>query len=145
VWTYYIRSGEMRRADGSLLSICHSGFGDAMNDPARCPEKNVGPIPPGYYVIGGAFHHPTCGPVSMRLEALPGTYTHGRGGFLIHGRNKTPTLLDDSHGCIIDERGGRIEVAGSLDRLLEVVAERPESMVIEPVAVAVEPVERSQT
>ena len=139
MFTYYIRSGALLRPDGSLISICHSGYGDAMNDPSRCYEKNVGPLPPGFYAIGPAYHHPHLGPVTMNLDPLPGTDMRGRGSIRIHGANATPDPSDDSHGCVVDGRDGRLELAASLDRILEVVPERPESQPLEPVVVEAEP------
>lgn len=122
-WTYLIRSGEFHDSEGDLLSIGHSGFGDAMNDPARVKERNVGPIPPGTYRIGPFHTHPTCGPVSMRLVPLYGTDTHGRSGFLIHGPNRTPGPEDDSHGCIILARSAREALALTQDRDLVVLGD----------------------
>jgi hypothetical protein len=132
VWTYYIRSGEWVAANGDLLAICHSGRGDAMNDPSRCRERNVGPIPPGFYNIGPAHHHRTCGPVAMRLIPMPGTDTFGRSGFLVHGPNRTPALEDDSEGCPIMPFGERCQLALSQDRVVEVVDERPVSSPLDP-------------
>jgi hypothetical protein len=139
MWTYYIRSGEWVGADGALLAICHSGHGDAMNDPSRCREKNVGPIPPGFYDIGPAFHHPRTGPISMRLTPQAGTDTFGRSGFLVHGGNSTPDPGDDSEGCPIMPRGPRSLLALSADRVVEVVPERPVSSPISPVEITLDP------
>jgi hypothetical protein len=135
---YHIRSGEWFTPEGTLLAICHSGHGVAMNDPARCSERNVGPIPPGFYDLGPAYHHPKTGPISMRLTPHPGTNTFGRSGFLVHGPNSTPDPADDSEGCPIMTRGPRALLALSTDRVVEVVADRPQSVPIEPVVVETE-------
>ena len=139
-WFYYVRQGALLRADGVLVAICHSGHGDAMNEPARQAERSVGPIPVGRYTIGPAHTHPTCGPVAMRLPPQPGTETFGRSGFLIHGANRTPDPTDDSEGCIIADRWVREAVAASTDRDLEVVAEWPASRPLDPLYVEAEPV-----
>jgi hypothetical protein len=120
-----------------------------MNDPARCREKGIGPIPPGLYEIGPAHakdatectvdkpgdHHPRTGPLSMRLTPAVGTDTFGRSGLLVHGPNRTPDPTDDSEGCPIMPRGPRALLALSPDRLVEVVAERPVSVPVDPVLV----------
>lgn len=122
-WRLHIRSGEFRDAAGNLLAVAHSGHGDAMNDPARVRERNKGPIPPGRYVIGPAFTHPRCGPVSMRLVPMEGTDTFGRSGFLLHGPNRTADPTDDSEGCPVLLRNEREQVARSDDRDLVVVGD----------------------
>jgi hypothetical protein len=125
---YYIRSGEWYGPEGELLSLCHAGFGAAMNDPARCYEKNVGPLPPGFYDIGPAYSHPKLGKITMNLVPHPGTDMHGRDLMRVHGANKSPDPSDDSHGCVTMPRGPRALLALALDRVVEVVPERPESM-----------------
>jgi hypothetical protein len=133
--TLYIRSGEWVGPDGELLAICHAGHGRHMNDPSACHLKDLGPPPLGFYDLGEAFWHPTCGKVSMRLTPHPGTNMHGRGGILVHGPNKTPDPTDDSKGCPIMPLGPRANLALHPDRLVEVVAERPASVPVDPVQV----------
>jgi hypothetical protein len=140
MWFFYIKSGELIDADGVLLGIFHSGFGDAMNDPTRTHEKNVGPLPCGSYTRGPAFTHPDCGPITMKLTPKPWTRMFGRGHMLCHGANKTKDPRDDSHGCMVGGPTERAKWNASPDTDLEVVAERVVSKPLEPIKVEAQPV-----
>lgn len=130
--TWVIRTGRMLR-DGALLARGYAGTddgdgvlepGEGLNDPSASAQRGIGPIPLGRYRILPPHHHPTAGSYVMRLDPLPGTVTHGRSGFLIHGdsRSRPGTA---SHGCIILSLADRELVWATGERILEVVAEEP--------------------
>jgi len=124
-WTYHISTGDLTRYVATGYSGWDDGDGiaepgEGKNDPAAQDERGIGPIPAGRYSISPLFTHPTAGPYTMRLTALPGTETFGRSGFLIHGDSlRRPGTA--SHGCIILPRAVRIEIANSGLTELEVV------------------------
>ena len=120
--TYVQSTGDIVLHTGVWLSGGYSGHGEGVNNPDDQYMPNIGPIPVGTYTMGEPFTHPTAGPFVMRLTPLPGTNTHGRDGFLMHG----DTVSMDhtaSHGCIVASRGHRSMVdETSVDRLLRVVS-----------------------
>src|SRR5512146_1323064 len=130
--TYVQRTGELLRG-GEVIAVGCSGWddgdgipepGEGKNDPAADAIRGVGPIPVGRYVIGPPMPHPTAGPFTLRLAPTPGTDTHGRSGFLIHGDSaRAPGAA--SHGCIILPRSVRVSIWESGERDLVVVADRP--------------------
>jgi hypothetical protein len=105
--------------------IGYSGHGAGVNNPAMQADRDVGPIPRGFYEIGQAFDHPTRGPLVMRLMPRPGTDTFGRSGFLIHGDLKSaPGKHLASLGCIVLDHDLRARIAAAVasgDRLLQVI------------------------
>lgn len=130
MWTFRIRDGALLH-DGALRGHGYSGAdpdpkakgeaGEGKNDPSKVAERNVGPLPPGRYRISKPFFHPTAGPYVMRLTPLPGTDTHGRSNFLIHGDSvRNPGTA--SHGCVVASRDLRMEIGESGDDVLESVA-----------------------
>jgi hypothetical protein len=133
MWIYVQRTGEIR-LNGSPFALAYAGWddgdgliepGEGRNDPSMQGVRSVGPLPVGRYSIGLPFTHPTAGPMTLRLEPLPGTDTLGRSGFLIHGDNANRSA---SHGCIVAPLPVRREIASRVvdgDRVLEVVAEAP--------------------
>jgi len=100
---------------------CYSGAGEGKNMVAFCSVRDVGPIPPGKYRFDKAFDDEEKGPVVMALTPLPGTVTHNRSGFLIHGDSKEHPG-EGSHGCICAPAGLRMAMNASQDRILEVIA-----------------------
>lgn len=94
---------------------CYSGTGKGRNNPDMEYVANVGPIPHGSYNIGPAYDDPHLGPCVMHLDPLPGTNTHGRSAFRIHGNN---AQNDASHGCIIAGPALRRHIAASNDRVM---------------------------
>lgn len=96
-WAFRQHDGELTR-DGAFEGTGYSGTGAGRNNPAEESVQGVGPIPAGRYSIGPMYHHQHLGPMVMNLEPLPGTDTHGRSLFRIHGNN---ARNDASHGCII--------------------------------------------
>lgn len=118
MWRYEIRTGHLYGPDGRLRGVGYSGKGAGRNNPDWCDVPNEGPIPPGRYSIGPAYHHEHLGPVTMNLDAKPGTETYGRSLFRMHGDNETH---DASEGCPVQGRPQRDEVDASDDRDLLVV------------------------
>lgn len=96
---------------------CYSGTGAGRNNPDLEAMQNVGPIPQGKYKIGPAYKHPRLGPCVMNLDPLPGTNTHGRSAFRIHGNNKQN---DASHGCIICPPQLRTYISTNTDKIMNV-------------------------
>jgi hypothetical protein len=100
MWTFSQATGDFGK-DNVCVGVGYSGAGPGRNNPKLQFVRNVGPIPRGHYKIGPPHDTATHGPYVMVLTPLPGTHTHGRAGFLIHGDNRRH---DASHGCIILDR-----------------------------------------
>lgn len=121
-WTYDQSSGDLFH-NGSFVGTGYSGKGrtreQGRNNGDMQATREVGPIPRGRWKIGHALDRPNTGPVSIPLSpGSPGVGLH-RDGFFIHGNNQAD---DASTGCIVLARGLRLEIAGSGDLDLEVVA-----------------------
>lgn len=135
MWGYRQRTGELLW-DGELVGVGYSGLddgdgvlepGEGKNDPEAEALRGVGPIPRGRYRIGPAFTHPTKGKLVMQLIAMPGTDTHGRSGFLIHGDSRLRPGTA-SLGCIVMPYDVRLIVSDCVadgDDELEVVDDAP--------------------
>lgn len=120
-WTYYQKTGELVRPDGSVACVGYAGYGPGRNNPALQHVKKIGPLPRTTYRIGALMaRHPKAGPNVVRLIPTNEAEMLGRAGFLIHGDNKTH---DASEGCIIAPGPVRLEIAKA-GGLLEVKAER---------------------
>lgn len=118
-WQYRISTGTLKH-DGAFAGTGYSGLaGVWRNNPAMQAEQAKGPIPVGSYKIGAAYQHPHLGPCVMNLDPLPGTDTHGRSLFRIHGDN---ARHDASHGCVILGPAIRHQISESGDHTLEVIA-----------------------
>lgn len=116
MWTYSIVSGEAAE-NGKKAGNGYSGHAEGRDNPAMCAVPNVGPIPPGQYRIGPAYADPHLGPCVMHLDPLPGTDTHGRTLFRIHGND---AANDASEGCVILGPLIREAISKSHDNTLEV-------------------------
>ena len=121
MWSYRISIGEMSQNGQPRAEVCYSGRGACKNDPSKCGVVMEGPIPTGKYRIGNAYMHDTLGPYTMNLDPLPGTDTHGRSLFRIHG-DSVAHPGDASHGCLIAPRSLREAINNTNDRILEVTA-----------------------
>ncbi len=119
-WNYRQSVGAIAH-DGTTEDIGYSGRDEGLNNPAAETDPGEGPIPHGRYRIGAAETHPRLGSLAMPLTPLPGTDTHGRSGFFIHGDNSAMNHTA-SHGCIILPRATRLLIARSGDHVLEVTA-----------------------
>jgi hypothetical protein len=121
VWTYRQTDGFVLNAKGEHVATGYSGAGHTAatgrNNPDMEDVHNKGPIPRGRYKIGAPHVSPHTGPFTMDLDPEPGTDTHGRGDFRIHGNNAEN---DASHGCIILPPDGRHLIWESGDHEIEV-------------------------
>lgn len=117
-WEYHQGTGTLLR-DGKFEGTGYSGTGIGRNNPAQEAMQAIGPIPKGKYKIGMPYSHPHLGPRTMNLDPEPGTDTHGRSLFRIHGDN---ARNDASHGCVILGPTLRELVARSGDHELLVTA-----------------------
>jgi hypothetical protein len=127
-WTYEIITGIMREPSGSILGIAYAGgkCGEvpaAVNNPAYCFMKDVGPLPPGHYLMVALVDDPNLGPNAIQLEPVPDgngslAWMDGRGDFFIHAdlidAEEHPRSASD--GCIAGLAAWqRLEMWGSPD------------------------------
>jgi hypothetical protein len=116
MWKYVQENGQIFQ-NGKYIDTGYSGSGAGKNDPAKECERNVGPIPRGWYTIGQEISKPT--PVTLPLSADDPNYCNPpRDGFLIHGDNTSGTA---STGCIVSKRTTRVTIRDSGDNRLQVV------------------------
>lgn len=109
--------------DSEVIGTGYSGHGDGLNDPAYEAVHDVGPIPAGLYrMTEYREDDPHTGKGTIVLEPEPGTDTHGRGGFRIHGDNAAGNR-SASHGCIVIGNAAfrKEKMWNTGDRLLSVV------------------------
>ncbi len=117
-WKYSQTSGKLLSPAGSVVGVGYSGRGTGLNNPAEQAVEGVGPIPQGDWAIGSFFDDAGGkGPLVAHVMPMPGTETHGRSGFMIHGDNGAANHTA-SEGCIILPRGLREQIMGSNDRTL---------------------------
>lgn len=96
------------RGSYRFVSRGYAGRQQGRNNPELETQKNVGPIPRGFWEIGETVYSATAGPVTVILNPHPETQTYGRSAFRIHGNN----VRDDaSRGCIILPRSVRSLIA----------------------------------
>jgi hypothetical protein len=109
---YHQRTGQLYEVVWPFLpplAIGYSGHGLGKNAPGLEDHARVGPIPQGLYFIGPPRDTPDHGPFVLPLDPCPGTDTHGRSGFLIHGDSKEHPG-EASLGCIILPRPIREQI-----------------------------------
>lgn len=123
-WTWCQTTGALLDAAGKIVSHGYSGFGHGKNDPTDEAIRGVGPIPCGRYRIGPPEDHADLGPYALPLTPLPGTDTHGRDGFFMHGDSRSHPGKA-SHGCPIEDRAHRERVWESGDHELIVLRATP--------------------
>lgn len=123
-WIYKISQHSLffQSTDGNTLvtSQCYCGFPPHVNDPAFCAVSNVGPLPPGGYMIRDFADHPMLGVLAAYLDPSAGNSMYGRGGFYMHG-DSSAHPGEASHGCIILPHDTRVMLSESDDRSLLVV------------------------
>ena len=112
MWEYRQSTGKLTN-DSEAGSVCYSGHGSGVNNPAMQDAAMVGPIPVGSYTIGAPSTHPKLGPLAMALTPNPGTDTFGRSGFFMHGDNSALNH-SASEGCIIASHNQRLIVAAAV-------------------------------
>lgn len=122
MWTYHITAGLMV---GENLRDTYQGYSGAghirsegRNNPDMQGVVGKGPVPVGDYDIRPPRHSIKTGPYTLDLVPRPGTDTHGRSLFRIHGNNAEN---DASHGCVILPPNARRAVWESGDHMLRVV------------------------
>lgn len=93
----------------------YAGRAEHRDQPGSVDRVGLGPLPPGVYRIGEPRHHPRLGPLSIPLTAIPGSVTHGRSGFYIHGDNARGDRSASS-GCIVVGRAAREAVVRAMRR-----------------------------
>ena len=113
------RAGELWSGD-HCLAKGYSGHDVGVNNPDMETVPRVGPIPRGRYRLVGLARDDHTGPYSILLVPEPGTDTHGRAGFRIHGDNARLNHTA-SEGCIILQLPIRRLLWESDDHDLEVV------------------------
>jgi type VI secretion system (T6SS) effector TldE1-like protein len=101
MFSYSQRTGKLTHPQLGLLATGYSGFPPHTNKPEDETLHDLGPIPRGSWHITGEVENSHDG-LALRLEPQPGTDTHGRGGFLVHGDMGDPAQRGQaSHGCVI--------------------------------------------
>ena len=83
------RSGICRRQDRGADAYRQRVFGPwrGPKQPQKEDARDTGPIPRGDWDIGPKQNKPNTGPASLPLTPRPGTDTHKRDGFFVHGDN----------------------------------------------------------
>lgn len=125
-WVYVQPTGEFYQIDNDGNRIPgtggrgYSGAPGFTDDPNSENLPNRGPIPKGNYTIKPPINSPNTGPNALPLTPNPGTNTHGRNNFQIHGDNKQGNR-SASQGCIILDPSIRNQIINSGDNKLRVV------------------------
>jgi len=122
-WKYSQSSGELTAPDGMDIATGYSGHDTCRNLPSAQGIPDMGPIPAGFWMIGGPpLDTSTHGPYVLGLAPATETETFGRSGFLIHGDSvENAGQFLASRGCIILPREAREAIWESGDGSLEVV------------------------
>jgi hypothetical protein len=123
-WLYEIKTGRILQLNEddtvAPLGVGWAGQGKGKNNPAMVGVHNIGPLPPGRYMIGDPRDHPHLGKFAMPLVPDPANDMLGRSGFYIHGASfKNPET--SSQGCIIQMRPVREKIHASGCRNLRVI------------------------
>lgn len=123
MWTFVQQTGAILQ-DGQQKGTGYSGYGTGKNNPAMQADRDVGPIPSGFYTIAGLIDNdPDCGEYVLVLVPDAANEMFGRQGFRWHGDS-----LDHpgqaSRGCIVSARPLRIEAWECVDHNLQVTSER---------------------
>jgi hypothetical protein len=121
-WIYESSTGSLLYSEtdsmfGTLVGKGYSGKKGFKNNVLFDTVKDVGPIPPGKYIIGLSYQSISKGPMTMNLNPF-GHNASGRTLFRIHGNNR---INDASQGCIILGPDLRKKLGKSSDRVLIVV------------------------
>lgn len=122
MWTFIQQTGAILH-DGTPKGAGYSGSATGKNNPAMQDDKNVGPIPSGFYTIAGLIDRdPVCGEYVLVLVPDAANEMFGRTGFRWHG-DSVEHPGQASHGCIVSARPLRIEAWEGTDHNLHVVSE----------------------
>jgi len=101
-----------------------AGKGDGRNNPAMQTEHCLGPLPQGWYTIGGwEEHHNELGPMVAALWPDESNEMFGRDSFYFHGPSMDPAEYgQESKGCIVLPHAQRQKVKDTGIIRLNVVA-----------------------
>lgn len=125
MWVFNISAGLILHNGLLLDSNVYSGaFPEGFNNPARQAERDIGPLPEGFWIVcGPPFEDTEHGKYILRLEPEKGTITYGRIGFLLHGKPLPPRdIRTGSKGCICAGPDTRRRVYQSGDTKLQVIS-----------------------
>jgi hypothetical protein len=123
MWVFEIVSGRLYDDKGEHVGTGYSGKGDSKNNPAAQSLHNEGPIPVGLYTVGIPVNTIMHGPYVLPLTPDTHNLMWGRFGFLMHG-DSLVVPGSASEGCVIMSRDVREKVWKSMDRTLEVIAQK---------------------
>ena len=116
---YDVSTGELTCTDDDtdqdvVDTVCYSGNGQGLNNPAMDDIPNVGPLPGGVvYDMGTGVNNRGTGPQSIPLTPSADSNqfptTRDSGSFLMHGDN--PQMNNTaSEGCVICSRETRNQI-----------------------------------
>lgn len=117
MFTYSQSTGILSHC-GEPVGKGYSGHGEGLNNPKLQMVHNLGPIPQGVWEIGQFFDDKHLGPCVAALKPISQDI-FGRGGFFIHGDNKSVNH-SGSDGCIILSRVLRELIMNSNEKHLTV-------------------------
>jgi Tlde1 domain len=121
MWTFVQQTGAILQ-NGEPKGAGYSGNGTGKNNPAMQADRNVGPIPSGFYTIAGLINEdPACGEYVLTLVPDATNEMFGRGGFRWHG-DSIEYPGQASHGCIVSARPLRVDAWEGRDHNLQVVS-----------------------
>jgi len=120
MWTFVQSTGQILH-EGLTKGLGYSGGGSGKNNPAMEADKDIGPIPCGFYSIAGLIDHdPTCGEYVLVLTPDATNEMFGRSGFRWHG-DSAEHPGEASHGCVVSARSLRVDAWGGGDHNLQVI------------------------
>ena len=119
---YSQSSGVMTR-DGVELAHGWAGNHEGRNNPDAQSQHCIGPLPRGMYTLQPWLPaHPHLGPITSYLKPDESNEMFGRDAFYIHGPSVDPAKYgQESKGCIVIPRSGRLDVRDSGETTLQVV------------------------
>jgi len=124
MWIYEQRTGYLIAPDGTKLEPAgYAGHGAGLNNPAMQDDRDVGPLPQGFYTVGAAIEDdPEVGKYALPLIPDTSNEMYGRDDFYCHGddiRNPGKHLASD--GCMVQPPANRQALGTSSDKRLKVV------------------------
>ena len=120
MWTFSQLTGEIYK-DGTTVGSGYAGKGPGKNNPAMQDQRDIGPLPCGFYLIGDPIDDPVVGHYALPLIPDPANEMFGRAAFFIHGENPAHPG-QSSEGCPVVHLPLRMEIHESADRRLQVVS-----------------------
>ena len=124
MWTFIQRTGAILE-NGTPKGAGYSGDGAGQNNPAMQADRDIGPIPCGFYtMIALLAEDPVCGEYVIVLAPDIENQMFGREGFRWHG-DSISHPGQASKGCIVSARPLRQEAWEGGDHNLQVLADTP--------------------